>query len=315
MVVIRFGFTAGATGWSGTMNVHRRWCFRDGEQQRRCWSASPDRADEPRYRLAVPESEYLLTNTQEETVARFDGLEQLFDPVTIGHLERLAPGPGGRALELGAGGGSIAAWLAERVGPTGRVVATDLDVSRFRPHTLAQLKIRRHDLAVDELPTGPWDLIHERLVLQHVPARLDVLDRMVAALAPSGWIVVEDFDTAEVRTTDREGPDHELIVRVAVAFNGLLKARGGASSFAANARRELMGRGLVETGSSGHVSFATGGTGFARVIAVNTRQVYDQLRESDLSTVELDRFLELLEDPETIVGSPVLISTWGRRPA
>jgi precorrin-6B methylase 2 len=268
----------------------------------------------PGYLRAVPEPEYLLTNAREETVARFGGLEQVFDEVTIGHLEGLAPGPGGRALELGAGGGSIAVWLAERVGPTGRVVATDLDVSRFRSHDLSQLEIRRHDLVADELPSGPWDLIHERLVLQHVPARLEVLDRLVEALAPGGWIVVEDFDTAEVRSTDREAPDHELIVRVAVAFNGLLKARGGASSFAANARRELMRRGLVDTGSSGHVSFAAGGTGFALVIAANTRQVYDELRETGLSEVELDRFLELLDDPDTIVGSPVLISTWGRLP-
>jgi SAM-dependent methyltransferase len=266
------------------------------------------------YRHAVPEPEYLLTNARAETVARFDGLEHVFDPVTIGHLEGHAPGPGGRALELGAGGGSIAVWLAERVGPAGRVVATDLDVSRFRSHDLGQLDVRRHDLVADELPTGPWDLIHERLVLQHIPDRLAVLDRMVAALAQGGWIVVEDFDTAEVRTTDRDGPHHELIVRVAVAFNGLLKARGGASSFAANARRELMRRGLIDAGSSGHVTFAAGGTGFARVIAANTRQVYDELLEAGLSGVELDRFLELLDDPETIVGSPVLISTWARLP-
>ena len=62
---------------------------------------------------------------------------------------------------------------------------------------------------------------------------------MVAALAPGGWVVLEDFDTAEVRTTDRDGPHHELIARVAVAFNGLLAGRGGVSSFAANARREF----------------------------------------------------------------------------
>ena len=35
-------------------------------------------------------------------------------------------------LEIGAGGGSIARWLAERVGPTGSVLATDID-PRFIP--------------------------------------------------------------------------------------------------------------------------------------------------------------------------------------
>jgi SAM-dependent methyltransferase len=266
------------------------------------------------YGGAVGESEYLLANARDETVSRFDALEEAFDASTTQHLARVGLAPGWRCLELGAGGGSIATWLADQVGPEGRVVATDLDTSRFRDPSLDQLEVRRHDLVTDELPPGPWDLIHERLVLQHVPARLEVLDRLVAALAPGGWVVLEDFDTAEVRTTDRGGPDHELIARVAVAFNRLLAARGGVSSFAANARRELMDRGLVDTGSSGHVSIASGGTGFARAVAANTAQVRDQLEASGLTAAELDHFLEAVAAPDTLVGSPVLISTWGRRP-
>ncbi|MET0147229.1 MAG: methyltransferase domain-containing protein [Ilumatobacteraceae bacterium] len=259
--------------------------------------------------------EYLLTNARDETPVRFDALEEAFDVVTAGHLARVGVAPGWRCLELGAGGGSIASWLATQVGPQGRVVATDIDISRSRAPSLDQLEVRRHDLVTDELPTGPWDLIHERLVLQHVPAHLAVLDRIVSALAPGGWVVLEDFDTAEVRTTDRDGPDHELIARVAIAFNGLLAARGGASSFAANARRELRNRGLVDTGSSGHVSIASGGTGFARAVAANTAQVRAQLEASGLTPAELDHFLAVLDDPDTLVGSPVLISTWGRQPS
>jgi len=37
----------------------------------------------------------------------------------------------------------------------------------------------------------------------------------VDALAPGGVLLVEDFDTGEVRTIDRAGPHHELIVRMA----------------------------------------------------------------------------------------------------
>ena len=118
--------------------------------------------------------------------------------MTTAHLGRIGVAPGWRCLELGAGGGSIAAWLATQVGSAGRVVATDFDVSRIRTHSLNQLEVHRLDLVTDALPLGPWDLIHERLVLQHVPARLEVLDRMLTALAPGGWVVLEDFDTAEV---------------------------------------------------------------------------------------------------------------------
>jgi SAM-dependent methyltransferase len=266
------------------------------------------------YRDVVADSEYLLTNARDETVARFDALEEAFDFVTTGHLGRIGVAPGWRCLELGAGAGSIATWMATQVGTAGRVVATDLDVSRVRAPSLGQLEVRRLDLVTDALPAGPWDLIHERLVLQHVPARWEVLDRMVAALAPGGWILLEDFDTAEVRTTDRDGPHHELIARVAIAFNALLAQRGGVSSFAANARRELMNRRLVDVGSSGHVSIASGGSGFARAVTANTLQVRDELEASGFTPGELDHFLTVLDDPETIVGSPVLISTWGRRP-
>jgi SAM-dependent methyltransferase len=262
----------------------------------------------------VGESEYLLTNARAETVTRFDALEAAFDDLTIQHLARVGVAPGWRCLELGAGAGSIASWMADQVGAGGRVVATDLDISRVRAHGSQQLEVCRHDLVAEDLPQGPWDLIHERLVLQHIPARLEVLDRIVDALAPGGWVVLEDFDTAEVRTTDRGGPDHDLIARVALAFNDLLAARGGASSFAANARRELINRGLVETASSGHVTIDAGGTGFARAVAANTVQVRDQLERDGLTPAELDHFLELVDHPDTLIGSPVLITTWGRRP-
>ena len=59
--------------------------------------------------------------------------------------------------------------------------------------------------------------------------------------------MLEDFDTGEVRTTDRAGPHHELIVRMATAFNHLLAERDGANDFAADAWRHLRERGLTET--------------------------------------------------------------------
>ena len=263
----------------------------------------------------MKESEYLLTNSEPETADRFDGLEQAFDPVSIGHLRRLDIGPGARCLEVGAGSGSVARWLASHVGTSGHVVATDLDTRWFGHDGSPQLEARQLDLVADPIPDGPWDVIHERLVLQHLPERLDVLDRLVESLAPGGWILLEDFDTAEVRTIDREGPQHELVASVARAFNGLLRSRGGVSEFAASAPRNLRARGLVDVGASGHVAIDHGGHGFAKVMEANARQVRDGLVAAGLAPADLDRFLEALADPDTVVGSSVLISTWGRRPA
>ncbi|MGI5337600.1 hypothetical protein ACQEVS_09500 [Streptomyces sp. CA-181903] len=46
------------------------------------------------------------------------------------HFERIGAGEGWRRRrEVGAGGAGVPAWPAARVGPTGHVVATDLDTS------------------------------------------------------------------------------------------------------------------------------------------------------------------------------------------
>jgi tRNA A58 N-methylase Trm61 len=58
----------------------------------------------------------------------FDTLAALFDPGTFYRITQLGIGPGWQCWEAGAGGGTVTGWLAERVGETGRVVATDVDV-------------------------------------------------------------------------------------------------------------------------------------------------------------------------------------------
>ncbi len=260
------------------------------------------------------EAPYLLTNAAVETADRFAGLDAVFDSVTRGHLTRLGLAPGARCLEVGAGSGSIARWMADEVGPAGRVLAVDLDTRWCRRDGRAQLEVLGLDLVADPLPVGPWDVIHERLVLQHIPERLEVLARLTDALAPGGVILLEDFDTGEVRTVDRAGPNRELIVRVAQAFNRLLATRGAVNDFAANALRILRGHGLESTGASGYVAIDHGGTGWATVQSANALQVRDSLLAEGISPEDLDRFLAVLTDPDTIVGSSVLISAWGRRP-
>jgi SAM-dependent methyltransferase len=261
----------------------------------------------------MAEPEYLLDNADPETRERFVGLERTFDPLSIAHLQRVGVGLGAHCLEIGTGGGSLACWMAAQVGPSGHVLAVDLDTRWFQHDGSPQLEVRQVDI-VKEPIDGPWDLIHERLVLQHIPARLEVLDQLVASLAPGGWIVLEDFDTGVVHTTDRDGPSYELRARLLGEFNRLLGERGGANDFAVNALRHLRQRGLVETGASGYLAISAGGGSYAHVVAANARQVRDGFLAHGVSAEDVDRYLALLDDPDTILGSPLLMTAWGRKP-
>ena len=65
--------------------------------------------------------------------------------------------------------------------------------------------------------------------------------------------------------------------------------------------------------ASGHVA-DSGGTGFTQVMTANARQVHDGLLGLGIAPDDIARFLELLTNPDTIVGTSVLITAWGRRP-
>jgi ubiquinone/menaquinone biosynthesis C-methylase UbiE len=97
-------------------------------------------------------STYLLDNAAPQSPDRFDALSTLFDRDSIRYLEDRGVGPGWKCLEVGGGGGSIAAWLAARVGPTGHVLVTDLDPRFLSSSRLSNLEVRRHNIVTDPLP-------------------------------------------------------------------------------------------------------------------------------------------------------------------
>ena len=85
---------------------------------------------------------YLFDNpAMAETAMRFSGLETTFDPSTIRVLTGVGVTGGWACWEIGAGGGSIARWLADRVGPMGSVLATDIDPRFIPPSQLSHLEV------------------------------------------------------------------------------------------------------------------------------------------------------------------------------
>src|SRR5687768_9897102 len=74
---------------------------------------------------------YALDNGRAGAKSMLDCLSAILDQSTLELLAPLVP-LRGRCLELGAGNGSVAGWLGDVVGRTGRVVATDLRPDHVR---------------------------------------------------------------------------------------------------------------------------------------------------------------------------------------
>ncbi|HEX9497220.1 MAG TPA: methyltransferase domain-containing protein [Mycobacterium sp.] len=117
-------------------------------------------------------------------------MESLWDPGSQALLDELGLGSGSRCLEVGAGGGSMAEWMARR---GAKVTAIDIDTRFILSLASDSIEVRRVDLRTDALPQDEFDLIHARLVLEHLSDRRQILDRLVGSLR-RGSILIEDYD-------------------------------------------------------------------------------------------------------------------------
>jgi SAM-dependent methyltransferase len=260
----------------------------------------------------MAESPYLLDNRKEEAGDRFTALAALYDPVTIRHFDTLGVGEGWRCLEVGAGGGSVVRHLSERVGSTGRVLATDIEPRFLEP--LAELRnvdIARHDVAVDPLPEAEFDLIHARLVLVHVPERLVAIRRLVQALRPGGWLLIEDGETVE-SCPDPQTEDEHLANRVREGLAEMFGGHGVDLAFARKLPRLLREAGLVDIAGDAYIPLSDGVRLLERA---NLLQLQDMFLEHQIVTKEeLEHFLALLDDQDFLLAGILLRSAWGRTP-
>jgi SAM-dependent methyltransferase len=139
---------------------------------------------------------------------RLSLLEEIFDPVS--RRRRSVVESGWRCLEVGAGRGSMAVWLAERVGPSGRVVATDIDITYLETLDVPNLEVRRHNIleeSLEPLEPGSFDVVCSRLMLFHlVGCQEQAIGRMVECLKPGGLLIDEDADWGTTAPVDPSHP-------------------------------------------------------------------------------------------------------------
>ncbi|MEO7992787.1 MAG: methyltransferase domain-containing protein [bacterium] len=258
--------------------------------------------------------DYLLTNAVPEAATRFGALSALFDAATRRHLLARGLGPGCRCWEAGAGGPTLIRWMAEQVGATGSVLATDLDPVWASAAMAPNLTVSRHDLATEASPAGPFDLIHARLVLTHVPARDAVIAAMVAVLAPGGWLVIEDADPAlqPLACLDPDQPGAALANGLRMGCRALLLARGAELALGRTLPRRFRDAGLQQVGAE--AAFALAHPMAVQLEIATIEMLQGQLVEKGHATIEeINTHLATLARGELEIVLSPMVSCWGNK--
>src|SRR5581483_4281935 len=226
------------------------------------------------------------------------------------HLDRIGVGPGWNCLEVGAGGGSVVRMLCDRVGPTGRVLAVDLETALLADLDAPQLEVRRFDVVVDELPEAAFDLVHTRAVLMHIPQREEIIPRLVRALKPGGVLLLEEMDLTPVFETD------DLFRRVmATMYRPIFDAGAPLDLVWANTLpTRLPPAGVAGVESARHRMTFTGGDPLATFYRITWAQFLESQPYTEAERAVLAEGREAMLVPGPTYVAWDMVSAWGRRP-
>jgi SAM-dependent methyltransferase len=236
--------------------------------------------------------------------------ERVMDPETRRVLLARGLRADWRCLELGAGTGSVARWLARRC-RDGHVVATDVDTRHLLALRSPNLEVLQHDVVQDEFAEGSFDLIHARSLLVNVPERDAVLPKIARWLAPGGWAVLEE------PLVVHDSSPYPAFRRLFDAYErALALSHGGDARWTRRLPLLLHEAGLGDVGMKPTLQ-VIGDGGVAEQV---WRTAFDQARDRMIaleliSEEEFTRGVALLDDPSFVDLAMVLISAWGRRPA
>jgi ubiquinone/menaquinone biosynthesis C-methylase UbiE len=255
---------------------------------------------------------YALDNSWDKARRRLSLLEQQLDPMTKRRFLSLGLTQGATCLEIGAGGGSVARWLSEHVGPTGKVVATDINTALLENLSAPNLEAWQHDILAEDLPIGHFDFAHTRWLLHHLPDPEIAIDRMIASLKPGGWLLLEEVDFFPVHASHQS--DYRDFM---VALTDTVVKASGRDCFWARVLPEIVAkRGLAEMGGEGDFSLLRGGSPVSEFFSLTAEQMRERMLSSGaISAEKLDRALALLALPEFWAFGGGGIAVWGRRPA
>jgi SAM-dependent methyltransferase len=265
-----------------------------------------------------------VTGTDPRLARRFDNdsaeaaeqlrcLSEALDPFTTARLAEAGAGAGWECLEVGAGNGSVAVWLAARAAPGGRVLATDLKPQHIP--AAPGLEAVRHDVVRDPLPEGRFDLVHARLLLAHLPERQAVLRKLAAALRPGGVLQLDEFDMGYqplLLAPDRESA--ELYEEFNAARARVLAAAGADVTWGRRCAEAMRDAGLVDVDPVPLVLPWHADAPGVRFLRHHTHQLRDALLAAGMTDERLARVRELLAHPEFRAVSYVVHSVQGRRP-
>jgi SAM-dependent methyltransferase len=225
---------------------------------------------------------------------RLLAMAEVADRTTIRVLQELGLHPSWQCLEIGAGAGTVAVWLAGQL-IEGDVLATDIDTRWLETGTPPNMRVAKHDIVTDPLAASSFDLIHARFVLEHLPERDTVIAKLCRSLRPGGLLVIESiasFPIASSTTPAFRDAMHAVESTLAATI-------GTDAEWPRTFPAPLLRHGLTQVSASVHVPATGGRNASARCWSHTLTQLRPKITEHTPEALPaVDEALRLLSLPD-----------------
>jgi SAM-dependent methyltransferase len=219
-----------------------------------------------------------------EELQRLQALEVVFDSATRNFLLATGMRKGWQCLEVGAGVGSIATWMSETVGPTGRVLAVDVNARFLVGVARRNLEVMEADIRTAVIEPESFDLVHARFVLIHIPDWTTALPAMIRCLKPGGWLVLEEPDFSSSRSFAGPTELRRAFDNVHKAIEAMFTQRGMDHAFGARLPSLFVDHAFVRISVENDAAIVSGGSPQAKMMGMSARQLRDKYVATSLVT-------------------------------
>jgi SAM-dependent methyltransferase len=275
--------------------------------------------DQPAAAAPDGSAQYVLV-TGEAGAARLRLLHEVYGASTESLLVELGLAPDMHAADVGCGTGTVARWMAARVGAQGDVAGVDaslaqLDVARREAARLgfAHLHFHHADACDTGLPRASFDVVYCRFLLCHLARPDRALREMRALLKPGGTLLRDDVDVDSIFAD----PPSPAIDRMRELMLGVGRSRG--VDYCLGLRLHRLFRDAGFSDPRVRIDQPVHATGEAkRFWEYTVLEAAPAMIGAGLTTpVELERlareWVAVARHGETIVGQARKIAVWARK--
>jgi SAM-dependent methyltransferase len=271
--------------------------------------------------MATAQTEYLLSQAPNE-IERLQSWGRVWEPEAEVMLAQIGVRPGWRCLDLGCGPMGILGALSRRVGPTGRVVALDinpqqLDAARelMRHNGYDNIEFVQADAFDTGLPGDSFDLVHVRFLFSPLGRDQELLRELLRLTRPGGILVTQEADDCSYICYPPQEGWERLKALTAAVF-----ARAGGDAQAGRRMYGLLRKAGLEDVSARAAALALpAGRPYRRWPLESTMATRPRTREWGLMPDDeweqlVAECQQIANDPDTFLISFMVVQTWGRKP-